>query len=204
MYFNIIYFKKTHLCYWFDNQNQKFSLTLFGPGGGHYGPDDQRSFPVSTWIALRSPNFLTLFLLLFYKSQKSHFQKKKILLKISNVVKNIQRGTLLCINQNFQDKYFFWKTLFFLPEYELYMISAFFWGTYLICSTKFQIFVIFSMKFSILTFAVSMAITSKLHYLEDYFWCLWKGKDLNFHMKANVWLFEAIPQHYHVNTRSGP
>ena len=130
--------------------------------------------------------------------------RKKNWLKISNVFKNIQRGTQLCKNQNFQKNTFFWKTLFFLPEYELYMISAFFWGTYLICSTKFQIFVIFSMKFSILTFPVSMAIATKLHYLEDYFWCLWKGKDLNFHMKANVWLFEAIPQRYHVKTRSGP
>ena len=132
------------------------------------------------------------------------FRKKIFLQKISNVVKNIQRGDPSMQKSKFSKKYFFWKTLFFLPEYELYMISAFFWGTYLICSTKFQIFVIFSMKFSILTFAVSMAITSKLHYLEDYFWCLWKGKDLNFHMKANFWSFEAIPQRYHVKTRSGP
>ena len=42
-------------------------------GGGHYGPYDQRSSAVSLWIALGSPNFLTLFLLTFYKSQKSRF-----------------------------------------------------------------------------------------------------------------------------------
>ena len=134
---------------------------------------------------------------LFFKFS-NFFWKYWRLLKIS------KGGTLLCKNQNFPKNTFFWKTLFFLPEYELYMISAFFWGTYLICSTKFQIFVIFSMKFSILTFPVSMAIATKLHYLEDYFWCLWKGKDLNFHMKANFWSFEAIPQRYHVKTRSGP
>ena len=46
-------------------------------GGGHYGPDDRRSSVVSLWIALRLPNFFTLFLSMFYKSQKSHFQKKK-------------------------------------------------------------------------------------------------------------------------------
>ena len=50
-----------------------FNPILHGGGGGHYGPDDRRSSAVSTWIALHSPNFLTLFLLLFYKSQKSHF-----------------------------------------------------------------------------------------------------------------------------------
>ena len=132
------------------------------------------------------------------------FRKKNFCKKYQTSSKISKRGTLLCKIQNFQKNTFFWKTLFFLPEYELYMISAFFWGTYLICSTKFQIFVIFSMKFSILTFPVSMAIATKLHYLEDYFWCLWKGKDLNFYIKANFWLFEAIPQCYHVKTRSGP
>ena len=184
-------------------------MTVLNPilhGGGHYGPDDRRSSAVSTWIALHSPNFLTLFLLLFYKSQKSHFQKKKIFAKsIERRQKYPKGGPFYAKIKIFKKKsFFFLKTLFFLPEYELYMISAFFWGTYLICSTKFQIFVIFSMKFSILTFPVSMAIATKLHYLEDYFWCLWKGKDLNFHMKANFWLFEAIPQCYHVKTRFGP
>ena len=105
-------------------------LTIFYMGGGHNGPDDQRSSAVSLWIALRSPNFLTLFLSMFYKSQKSHFQKKKFLQKISNVVKNIHRGDPSMQKSKFSKKiFFFWKILFFLPEYKLYMISALFWGT---------------------------------------------------------------------------
>ena len=93
----------------------KFLKLPFNPiwTGGHYSPHNRRSSAVSTWIALRSPNFLSLFLLLFYKSQKSNFQKKKILQKISNVVKNIHRGTLLCKNQNFQKNFFFGKYYFF-------------------------------------------------------------------------------------------
>jgi len=35
-----------------------------------------------------------------------------------------------------------------------------------------------------------MAIASKLHYLEDFFWCVWKGKDLNFYMKNFIVLQE--------------
>ena len=42
-------------------------------GGGHYGPDNQRLSPISTWIALSSPNFLTLFLSMLDMSQKSCF-----------------------------------------------------------------------------------------------------------------------------------
>ena len=55
------------------------------PGGGHYGPYDRRSSAVSLWIALGSPNFLTLFLLTFYKSQKGRFLKKNFF------AKNIER-----------------------------------------------------------------------------------------------------------------
>ena len=62
------------------NLRDEIKFTNFNPilhGGGHYGPDDQRSPVVSLWIALCLPNFFTLFLSMFYKSQKSHFQKKK-------------------------------------------------------------------------------------------------------------------------------
>ena len=64
---------------WVTNRtfNRTGRLTLFYMGGGHYGLDDRRSSVVSLWIALRLPNFFTLFLSMFYKSQKSHFQKKK-------------------------------------------------------------------------------------------------------------------------------
>ena len=64
---------------WVTNRtfNRTGRLTLLYMGGGHYGPDDRRSSVVSLWIALRLPNFFTLFLSMFYKSQKSHFQKKK-------------------------------------------------------------------------------------------------------------------------------
>ena len=64
---------------WVTNRtfNRTGRLTLFYMWGGHYGPDDRRSSVVSLWIALRLPNFFTLFLSMFYKSQKSHFQKKK-------------------------------------------------------------------------------------------------------------------------------
>ena len=181
------------------------TLTLFVTGGALNAPTIKNRSAISPWAMLGSPKLLTLFLSVLDIFQQSSFSNFQSLKKISNVVKNIQRGDPSMQKSKFSKKNFFiWRTLYFLPEFELYMISAFFWGTYLICSTKFQIFVIFSMKFSILTFPVSMAIATKLHYLEDYFWCLWKGKDLNFHMKANFWLFEAIPQCYHVKTRSGP
>ena len=83
-------------------------------GGGHYGPDDRRSSAVSLWIALRSPNFLTLFLLTFYKSQKGRFLKKEFFCKKYRTLSKISiGGTLLCENQNFQIFFFFWKCYFF-------------------------------------------------------------------------------------------
>ena len=105
------------------------SLTLFCRGEGHYCPYDWRSSAVSLWIGLRSPNFLTLFLSMFYKSQKSGFQKKIFCEKYRTLSKISIRGTLLCKNQNFQKKLFFWENIIFLPEYRFYMISALFWGT---------------------------------------------------------------------------
>ena len=83
------------------------------PGGGHYGPYDRRSSAVSLWIALGSPNFLTLFLLTFYKSQKSRFLKKNFLQKISKVVKNIHRGDPSMQKSKFSKNFFFWKYYLF-------------------------------------------------------------------------------------------
>ena len=66
------------------------SLTLSRLGGGTFCPDHRRSSVVSTWIVLRSPNFLTLFFSMLDTSQA----QKKILKnsKISHVAKG---GTLL-------------------------------------------------------------------------------------------------------------
>ena len=60
-------------------------------------------------------------------SEESFSEKKNFCKKYRTSSKISKGGTLLCKNQNFQKKNtFFWKTLFFLLEYELYMISAFF------------------------------------------------------------------------------
>ena len=78
-------------------QIEPLSINPILTGGGHYGLYDRRSSAVSLWIALRSPNFLTLFLSTFYKRQKSRFQKKTL-------SKIFMGGTLLCKNQNLKKK----------------------------------------------------------------------------------------------------
>ena len=96
--------------------------------GANMAPDDRRSSAVSLRIALHSPNFLTLFLSMFYKSQKSCFQKKKIFCKKYQTLSKISIGRpfyakikifkkhflffgkyyLFCLNINF-----IWSQLYF-------------------------------------------------------------------------------------------
>ena len=83
-------------------------------GGGHYGPEDRRSSVVSLWIALRLPNFFTLFLSMFYKSQKSHFQKKNFFAKnIERRQKYPKGGPFYAKIKIFKKILFFGKHYFF-------------------------------------------------------------------------------------------
>ena len=92
-------------------------------GGGHYGLDDQRSSAVSLRIALRSPNFLTLFLSMFYKSQKSRFQKKKFF------AKNIERCQKYSWGGPFYAKIkIFKKNFFFRKCYSICLNINFTWS----------------------------------------------------------------------------
>ena len=86
-------------------------------GEGHYGPEDKRSSAVSTWIALHSPNFLTLFLLLFYKSQKSHFQKKFFF------AKNMERRQKYPKGGPFYAKIKISKKILFLGKYYFFCLN---------------------------------------------------------------------------------
>ena len=53
----------------------------------------------------------------FTSPRRVVFRKKKFLQKISHVVKNIHRGDPSMQKSKFSKKIFFWKILFFLPEY---------------------------------------------------------------------------------------
>ena len=69
------------------SQNPWCLLTLSRLGGGTFCPGHRRSSAISTWIVLRSPNFLTLFFSMLDTSQKS---PPKFFFQ--SVAKNFQRG----------------------------------------------------------------------------------------------------------------
>ena len=71
--------------------------------GGHYGPHDRKRSAVSTGFGLGSPKFMTLFLSMFDKTQKSHFW---------NFFLNFSKK-LNCL----ENHSFFWKTRDFQKTY---------------------------------------------------------------------------------------
>ena len=94
------------------------SLTLFLLRGAKSGPDDQIQSGIFTFWWLESPNFMTLFLFTFARSQRSHLLKKE-----NQFLKNPKNwfgsfnieGSPLWIkilkNQNFS---LFWKKIILL------------------------------------------------------------------------------------------
>ena len=85
-------------------------LTLFVTGGALNAPTIKNRSAISPWAMLGSPKLLTLFLLVLDIFQQSRFSKFQFLKKISNVVKNIQRGDP---SVNFKFLVFWLEILFF-------------------------------------------------------------------------------------------
>ena len=86
--------------------------------------------PYNIWKVLERP-----FSKFFQKFQK--FLRRQI---FSKVLKNPKFN-------------FLFKNIFFVPEYELYMFSAFIWGTKHSSSSKFSILTFFTIKMSIQNFS---------------------------------------------------
>ena len=102
---------------------------------------------VSEGLGLGSPKFLTLFLSIPDRSQRSHFWN--FFLKISkNWTSKILGGprALGEKSKNGKKSIFLQKIVLFLAKSVLYMFSAFFWGTKHFCSSKFEILTFFRPK----------------------------------------------------------
>ena len=102
---------------------------------------------VSEGLGLGSPKFLTLFLSIPDRSQRSHFWN--FFLKMSeNWTSKIFRGprALGEKSENRKKISFFAINITFLAKSTLYMFSAFFWGIKHFCSSKFEISTVFGLK----------------------------------------------------------
>ena len=98
------------MCEMFCVQFQRL-LTLFVTGGGALNaPTIKNRSAISPWAMLGSPKLLTLFLSVLDIFQQSRFSNFQFLKKISNVVKNIQRGDP---SVNFKFLVFWLEILFF-------------------------------------------------------------------------------------------
>ena len=100
-----------------SNRNTIFCISLYvcltlslTGGGALNAPTIKNRSAISPWAMLGSPKLLTLFLSVLDIFQQSRFSNFQFLKKISNVVKNIQRGDP---SVNFKFLVFWLEILFF-------------------------------------------------------------------------------------------
>ena len=125
-------------------------LTLFLLRGAKSGPDDQIQSGIFTFWWLESPNFMTLFLFTFARSQRGHFLKKE-----NQFLKNPKKwfgsfnikGSPLWIkiekNQNFS---LFWKKSYFCTWIWIRNVLSFLLMYIFYLLLKISNFVVFCLK----------------------------------------------------------
>ena len=115
---------------WVTNRtfNRTGRLTLFYMGGGHYGKTTKDCLPFPYGLRY-APQISWLCFFQCFTSLRNGVFKKKILWKISNVVKNIHRVDPSMQKSKFPKIIFFLENTIFSAWIWIVHKLSFFWGT---------------------------------------------------------------------------
>ena len=140
---------------------------------------------VSTGSGLSSPKLMTLFLSRIERSQRSHFLNffwkffenwtSKIFWgssSMSRKIKKIEKNPFFC-----KKSYFFWLNLFCIHSQLSFEVH----NSSVAQNLKFWPFL--AWKISFFTFVIQWPIAPKLYYIRGWFWCQWKAKHQNIHLR---------------------
>merc|ERR1739844_636595 len=89
-------------------------------------------------------------------------------------------------------KKFLQKFTIFLPESELYMFLAFFWGIYLSCSSKFEILTLFCLKIFIFDFRHLAASSGKNMLHRGLFGVSMESLRLKYLFESKFWVLTGL------------
>ena len=150
-------------------------------------PPTKNPFAVSTGSGLGSPKLMTLFLSIIERSKRSHFLNffLKIFENWTSKILGGPRAWREKLKKLKKIKFFAGNLIFTGCIYFVYVLSS-----SVAQNFKFQIFLASKIRF--LIFVVWRLIAPKLYYIGGCFWCLWKAKDQNIHLRACLWLLVAL------------
>ena len=160
-------------------------LTLFHMSGGHYGPHyhesvccfhrDRARFtkildfvPLHIWLIPSKP-FLEFFFEIFKKLNVQNFRGSS---SMSWKIEKIEKNPFF-----FKKSYFFWLNLFCIHSQLSFEVH----NSSVAQNLKFWPFL--AWKISFFTFVIQWPIAPKLYYIRGWFWCQWKAKHQNIHLR---------------------